>query len=79
MFLNKGPDHEHVYSNGHICLNILYSDWSPALTINSIAVSLQSMLASAQVKCRPEDDDRYVAKGTKDPRKTSWWFHDDKC
>ncbi len=27
VFDGTSPEHEHVYSNGHICLNILDSDW----------------------------------------------------
>ena len=26
-FLLPSPEHTHVYSNGHICLNILYDEW----------------------------------------------------
>ena len=38
------PLHPHVYSNGHICLNILGDGWTPAQSIRSIALSIQSML-----------------------------------
>jgi ubiquitin-conjugating enzyme E2 W len=34
------PHHPHIYSNGHICLSILTDDWSPALSINSVCLSV---------------------------------------
>ena len=69
------PVHPHVYANGHICLSILADDWSPALTVLSICVSLQSMLSSCSQKQRPPDNDMYVRFGSSDPKRTKWIFH----
>jgi len=71
------PIHHHVYSNGHICLSILTDDWSPALSVQSVCLSVLSMLASAKEKCRPPDDVFYTKTCSKNPKKTRWWYHDD--
>ncbi|KAK4535121.1 hypothetical protein CDCA_CDCA03G1146 [Cyanidium caldarium] len=78
VFVGTTPLHEHVYSNGHLCLSILYDSWSPALTVNSVALSIQSMLSSATEKRRPPDNDAYVrnCRG-RSPKQTRWLFHDD--
>ncbi|XP_050024098.2 ubiquitin-conjugating enzyme E2 Z-like [Dermacentor andersoni] len=41
--------HEHLYKDGHVCLSIIGTwtgpQWSPALSLSSLLVSLQSMLS----------------------------------
>lgn len=77
VFLGNSPEHEHVYSNGHICLNILGDDWSPALTAKSVCLSIVSMLSSATKKDRPKDDARY-SKRSGNPKNTKFVYHDDE-
>ncbi|KZT08910.1 UBC-like protein [Laetiporus sulphureus 93-53] len=73
----KAPIHPHVYSNGHICASILGNDWSPVLSVVSVCVTLQSMLASCKKKERPPGNDRYVKHAPDNPKKTRWDYHDD--
>ncbi|XP_063698854.1 ubiquitin-conjugating enzyme E2 W isoform X1 [Culicoides brevitarsis] len=71
------PIHPHVYSNGHICLSILTDDWSPALSVQSVCLSISSMLSSCREKKRPPDNTIYVKTCKKNPKETKWWYHDD--
>ncbi|KAJ1842128.1 hypothetical protein LPJ73_005897 [Coemansia sp. RSA 2703] len=49
-FVGDSPVHPHVYSNGHICLSILYMHWCPVLTVDAICQSILSMLSSCTKK-----------------------------
>ncbi len=50
------PKHEHVYTNGDICLSLLGKDWKPNLTISGLTISIVSMLSSAAEKRCPQDN-----------------------
>lgn len=77
IFTDSIPINEHVYSNGHICLSILYDQWSPACTIESVCLSIISMLSSATQKRKPVNDKSYcVISKNKSPKEFKWSYHD---
>ena len=78
-FLKKNmPIHEHVYTNGDICLSLLGNGWRPTMSAQSIAVSILSILSSAQSKSLPMDN---ASHATAKPGKyqKDWVYHDDRC
>ena len=80
IFVGEPPAHEHVYSNGFICLSTLYSDWTPALKVSAVCMSIISMLSSAQKKQKPPNDSSAMAfMMGRSPKQVNWMFEDDKC
>ena len=77
VFITPAPVHPHIYSNGHICLNILADDWSPALTAKSVVLSILSMMSSATEKVLPHDNSQYTKTSNRNPKETRFAFHDD--
>jgi len=72
------PQHEHVYTNGDICLSLLGNGWRPTMTAQSIAVSILSILSSAQYKQLPMDNARH-AQNKPGQYQKDWVYHDDNC
>ncbi|SNX85925.1 related to ubiquitin-conjugating enzyme [Melanopsichium pennsylvanicum] len=73
----EAPIHPHVYSNGHICASILGNEWSPVLTISSVLLTLQSMLASCKQLQTPPDNDAYVKRAPLSPKDSRFVYDDD--
>ena len=77
-FLPPTPRHEHVYTNGDICLSLLGTDWRPIMTAQSVAQAIMSILCGAQRKSLPMDNARHA--GNKPGKKQDdWVYHDDNC
>jgi ubiquitin-conjugating enzyme E2 W len=78
-FLKKFlPVHEHVYTNGDICLSLLGNGWRPTMSAQSIAVSILSILSSAQSKNLPMDNANHAGAKPGQYQK-DWVYHDDSC
>jgi ubiquitin-conjugating enzyme E2 W len=73
------PMHPHIYSNGIICLDLLDKQgWSPVHNVESVCVSLQSMLTSNTKKERPPGDEAFVRTNRSRPRDINFVFHDNQ-
>mmetsp|Transcript_42240 Transcript_42240/g.76215 ORF Transcript_42240/g.76215 Transcript_42240/m.76215 type:complete len:108 (-) Transcript_42240:135-458(-) len=77
-FLNPTPRHEHVYTNGDICLSLLGKDWRPIMTAQMVAQAIMSILCGAQRKSLPMDNARH-AGNQPGKKQDDWVYHDDNC
>ncbi|KAL3459419.1 ubiquitin-conjugating enzyme/RWD-like protein [Aspergillus heterothallicus] len=72
------PIHPHIYSNGIICLDLLGSaGWSPVQTVESVCMSIQSMLTANQRNERPPGDSEFVTYNRRRPRDINFLYDDD--
>ncbi|RAH77953.1 UBC-like protein [Aspergillus japonicus CBS 114.51] len=72
------PIHPHIYSNGIICLDLLSSaGWSPVQTVESVCMSIQSMLTANSRNERPPGDKDFVSYNRRRPRDINFMYDDD--
>ncbi|THY25864.1 UBC-like protein [Aureobasidium pullulans] len=73
------PMHPHIYTNGIICLDLLAAQgWSPVQNVESICLSIQSMLTGNSKNERPPGDAEFVRSNRLRPRDVAFHFHDNE-
>lgn len=71
------PVHPHIYSNGIICLDLLGAQgWSPVQNVETVCMSLQSMLTGNSKNERPPGDEEFVRNNRKRPRDIDFYYDD---
>jgi ubiquitin-conjugating enzyme E2 W len=59
-----------------IKLLLIFAEWSAALTVSSICLSIISMLASAKKKCKPKNDAEFCKRAIgKGPKNFKWFIY----
>jgi ubiquitin-conjugating enzyme E2 W len=80
-FGTRVPAHAHVYSNGMICMEPLYSGWTAKSSTKALLLDVLVMLRNASMhdKIRPSTDGWFSsAYGREaDPRQVQWLYHDE--
>ncbi|KAJ6073218.1 hypothetical protein N7467_011303 [Penicillium canescens] len=72
------PMHPHIYSNGIICLDLLgTAGWSPVQTVESVCMSLQSMLTANNRDERPPGDQEFITHNRRRIRDINFVYEDD--
>ncbi|KAI9731479.1 MAG: hypothetical protein M1834_004599 [Cirrosporium novae-zelandiae] len=72
------PIHPHIYSNGIICLDLLGSQgWSPVQSVESVCMSIQSMLTGNTKNERPPGDAEFVKRNMLSPKDIRFVYEDE--